>query len=863
MTSPFKKVKAPTAAPKDPEELFAELKKNEHAPSLWLHQGDVLRSYSKSHVNHPDVLLELPTGTGKTLLGLLIGEWRRRALNEPVLFLCPTRQLAKQVANAALEKHNIEVVRFIGKKSEFARQDLTEYVTARKIAVATYSVIFNAKPGLEPPGFLILDDAHAAETYVAGAWSLSIERKKFEDTFSAVVELFRGILPSSFQSRLEHAAVTDHALNFELVSSEDFAAREKEFTEILDARLNPDGDKDTFFRWQMIKNHLQACNLFLSPTGLLLRPMIAPTWDSQHFASPKQRLYMSATAGISGDIERMFGRSGIARIGTPAMFKQRAVGRRLFLFPDAAMKTDVILPWAASLPSKYGRAAYLARDGERAATMMKLLTKRGVTVFDAEDIEDDLSPFTESNTAALVATARFDGIDLPGDTCRMLVVYGRPDAVNLQERFFLARLGMKDILRDRMLTRFTQAVGRCTRGQADYAVIVPLGRSLFDFCAKTETQAYLHPELAAEIKFGIEQMPQNEAALDAMIAAFLQQGEEWADADEGIKAIRDVHKQVQETNVSKFLATTAAKEVNFVRALWAGQESKAAEIAREICDSVMIPDLAPFRAWWAYQAASRYAALVTQNVENAEPFRDRYRAIALSASGTSSWYGRVIPVPAKKLAAAKTAMDPLIAKNLAKFFDSVGTRGPKFEEYLALTEAYLGAEAHGSFEQGLQRLGTLLGWDTERPGGDADPDSVWRLPPEMVVGLEAKSEESEGNGLSKKTLNQAHGHYAWLEHKGAPREKSRVVVVSPRMSIHKLALPHVKDLWHITPTEMMEFFASVTGTLRVVRSQIVDAKAEETPALIEKTLFEEGFSAQEMLAKLFARRVEDLPTSED
>jgi hypothetical protein len=39
----------------------------------------------------------LPTGSGKTLVGLLIGEWLRRKNKERVVFLCPTRQLVNQV----------------------------------------------------------------------------------------------------------------------------------------------------------------------------------------------------------------------------------------------------------------------------------------------------------------------------------------------------------------------------------------------------------------------------------------------------------------------------------------------------------------------------------------------------------------------------------------------------------------------------------------------------------------------------------------------------------------------------------------------------------------------------------------------
>src|SRR5438309_8760150 len=84
------------------ELLFDDLSKAPGAPvALWAHQADVLRAYDKLHLATPDVALELPTGAGKTLPGLLVAEWRRRKYSGRVLYACPTQQLALQTADAA------------------------------------------------------------------------------------------------------------------------------------------------------------------------------------------------------------------------------------------------------------------------------------------------------------------------------------------------------------------------------------------------------------------------------------------------------------------------------------------------------------------------------------------------------------------------------------------------------------------------------------------------------------------------------------------------------------------------------------------------------------------------------------------
>ena len=55
--------------PADPESLFRSLsQRSPHVQHLWSQQADVLRSWHSTHVDTRDLALELPTGTGKTLV---------------------------------------------------------------------------------------------------------------------------------------------------------------------------------------------------------------------------------------------------------------------------------------------------------------------------------------------------------------------------------------------------------------------------------------------------------------------------------------------------------------------------------------------------------------------------------------------------------------------------------------------------------------------------------------------------------------------------------------------------------------------------------------------------------------------------
>ncbi len=61
----------------------------------------MMQLYSSTAANFKDVALQLPTGSGKTLVGLLIGEWRRRKFKDKVVYLCPNKQLVHQAVSQA------------------------------------------------------------------------------------------------------------------------------------------------------------------------------------------------------------------------------------------------------------------------------------------------------------------------------------------------------------------------------------------------------------------------------------------------------------------------------------------------------------------------------------------------------------------------------------------------------------------------------------------------------------------------------------------------------------------------------------------------------------------------------------------
>jgi Type III restriction enzyme, res subunit len=219
------------------------------------HQGQILRTYAKTAVRSPDVGLQLPTGSGKTLVGLLIAEWRRRKFGERALYLCPTKQLVNQVAEEARTKYGMDVDAFTGSKKAYDPGAKARYQNADGVAITTYSSLFNAAPFFREPHLVIVDDAHTAENYIAQMWTLRVQR--FDDDqaalFYAIAGVLKSVLPSHFHARLigEQSSFADK-LWVDKLPTPDLIDLSPDLIEVLDHHVT---GTDLQFAWRNLRVH--------------------------------------------------------------------------------------------------------------------------------------------------------------------------------------------------------------------------------------------------------------------------------------------------------------------------------------------------------------------------------------------------------------------------------------------------------------------------------------------------------------------------------------------------------------------------------------------------------------------------------
>jgi Rad3-related DNA helicase len=463
-----------------PEEMFRDIKNRKVLGAL-PHQAAIWREYCKKEfIDSSDIALQLPTGSGKTLVGLGIAEWRRRRFKERVVYLCSTTQLVNQVVEQSHIKYGIRANAFTGSRRDYSPTSKAEYASAEAISVTNYNALFNTNPFFDDADIIILDDAHAAENYISKYWSLLIERfntkNKHDILFKVLISALRDVITSEQYSRLVSQSPDFRDSQWvEKIPTPYFYSKISELIAIFDEHTK---DNSLQYPWSIIRDHLFACQMYTSVSGILVRPVIPPTRMHPPFAKAKQRIYMSATLGEGGELERIAGVEKITRLAVEGWDKQ-GIGRRFFFFPQASLNEEAANNLSIEMIKKIDRALVLVPDDDAASQLKtKIAKETGYKIFDATQIEKSKQPFMAESKAVAVVANRYDGIDLPDDECRLLIVSRIQRATNLQEKFLVTRMPAGILFTDRILTRIVQAVGRCTRSDTDYAAVVILGEEL-------------------------------------------------------------------------------------------------------------------------------------------------------------------------------------------------------------------------------------------------------------------------------------------------------------------------------------------------------------------------------------------------
>ncbi len=764
-----------TPSPINPIKIFETL------PSLSGTFNDLWRGQDKAlaewHANRDkqDVLVSLNTGAGKTIVGLLIAQSLVNEGLSNVLYLCSTIDLVRQTSEEAKRigmEHTTRVRR------EFSNE---LFETGKSFCITTYAALFNGHSALRNkffPQAIIFDDAHVAETLLRGAFTLRIDVRDDEELFGEIVELFRphfqqlGIA-GRFRDSLD---LSQHSTSF--VTPAGLYQRSARLLEILLRHGIKTNDELKYpFAW--LEDHLDACAAIFTRGVFELAPPFLPSLSLDIFQQKIRRVYLSATLESQTDFIRAFGRLPEVTI-TPS--NDAGNGERLII-NGRNIKGGFGRKFATKLV-KTQKAVIAIPDYERAKNWSGLAEPPK-----PENFSEKLDAFRKAKDGAFMLVSRVDGIDLPHDTCRVMIMEGLPSGTFLIERYQWEFLRMNKVHAVRIANRLAQLFGRINRGRNDYGAFLIEGDDLNKWLGNDRNLALLPPLLQKQVLIGRE--VQSEFSIDKpdqaieLIERVLDRDQGWLDYYQREVKLAELDKDqlARHKAAEPFMVTAALSEAKYGAAMWNDDPATARRELEKTVDTTALHDtpLGGWHAVWLGAAFEREgdkdAALIA--------YGHAMRRLGGGMTLPRPIGGRVEKAKAPDLNAFGRSLRDLLSYS----------HGNKFEAEMAKLRNTLALIDHGDPKQaeaGVRALGELLGFTATRPDNDegTGPDVLWRDDAQpRQFGFELKTDKQTPATYYKKDISQAHDHLEWMQQSHSEHAVLGLALVGPEGRAHPKANP--------------------------------------------------------------------------
>ena len=778
------------------------------------------------------VALELPTGSGKTLVGLLIGEYRRRKNKEKILFLCPTNQLVHQVVEQANLKYGLKAIAFCGKQKDYSPKDKSSFLMSEALGVTTYSSFFALNSFFKDVDVLIMDDVHSCEDYIISNWTIQIDSET--TIFTEIAELLKNCISEvDYKYLLEEEYLPDVASWCNMLPMPLALNKLDELQLILQHGI--ESGTSNFYAYSRISENLQECNIYIANRKILIRPWIAPTMSFKAFADAKQRILMSATLGRSGELERITGIEKICRLPIVNDWDKKGLGRKFFTFPDLSLGEDEQGEVVMALQNLCKKSVFLVPDSQSAKAIKGFYTEHisSAKIFEAKDIEESKQSFVDYPEGTAILANRFDGIDFSDDASRLLFIWNLPKTTNLQERFLITRMGASKLYAERIRTRIIQAVGRCSRNPSDFSIVCVIGDSIQNDLTKQEKIKQFPPELRAEIQFGLENSVDYSTVKDVIEQArdFLDRNENWQEAEEYIVDLRNAYwDEIDEVEkqVNDKLQKSAVLELKFQYSLWKKDYKAAFGFACDIIGVLNAPALSGYKCFWNYMAGCMAFYLFQQGQSEYRTSGVQYLEEALKENISIRWLSglseKLFCAENKDIEENDFFFD--CVERLENVFTSLPT-AQKLEKRIKKILDDLNSLDGKVFERGHKELGELLGYISHNPSSTGAPDPYWIINENNVVVSEDKiyDEEEQIKSIPISDVSEAGRHCVWiLEHEKRILKDANIytVLITNSTSIEDDARIYADNLYYVYRKDYVSWAVKALTVIRRVWNTYTD-----------------------------------------
>ena len=462
----------------------------------------------------------------------------------------------------------------------------------------------------------------------------------------------------------------------------------------------------------------------------------------------------------------------------------------------------------------------------------KFWTEAGAVLAQDKDVDTALEKLRTNNANYFVFAQRFDGVDLPDDACRILVIDGVPSGDRIIDQVDAYRQKENPAYEVRTVNKFEQALGRAVRSSADYAAVLLIGPDIAAFIGRKNVAALLEDRTRLQINLGRElasKAGQGGKPLADIIAemtnALLSRNEGWKEAHR--TRVKSQGKRPRANELTEYeMAALAMREA------WNMAKAKNFQSAvtrlREAANALQNP---------IQQAEILYWIATYLNQFDAAQASEAYKAVFVK----NTKFPRPEQVADRKF--TRLTDQAVAVYQIFSLYASANAALARVDEVKAMLSFGNTAE---TVERGLLELGELLGATSSRPEKETGrgPDVLW-LFDDCGACIEAKSEKQAP--IHKTDAAQLLLSVQWCNEQITAGTRAPVPVFATNVT----AADRAEDIT-FEPRVLLE--ASLMDLIdrlrKVVISLTYDGPLFTDPATVGKKLAEQGVNGAAIIGKL-------------
>ncbi len=768
--------------PIEPREIFMALpqkdKQYEYPRDV---QSEVWKKWFAVR-NDKNCIIKMNTGSGKTVVGLMI---LQSCLNEgkgPAVYIVPDHYLEAQVCE---EARKLGILAVTDRDGYLYTENKAILVTTIHSLINGRSVFGMRQIGNYPIGSVLLDDVHACLDTITTQFSIRIPASHalYKELVKLFAEQWFQYNSASFINIINNCDPSKSAL----IPFWMWQEKQTEIYSLLSKyNTNQEENHCIFFSLPLLDQSLSTCDCFVTAHGIEIIPDGISISKIKSFVNADRRIFMSATLSDDSVFVSAIGlhKDEIRSIISPD--NANDIGDRLILFPrhlNNEITDDDIKRKVISISNNYN-VAVIVPSFEKA----KFWDPQGNRTVAKDNIEDAVAVLKRQHVGIVVFVNRYDGIDLPDDACRLLVIDGLPPLKNEKDRYIQSVDPNSDILRREQIQTIEQGMGRGVRSNGDSCCIVLMGDNLADvllrnngigfFSNATREQYNLSKELWGLLK---QENPKPNVDDVFELAGFsLNREIEWIQKSK--ERLSSVTYSTEPQFDSNAISLRKAYDLMMI-----SQQQRAIEVL----DRAVGQETKNETKGYLLQIEAKYTNFI-----------DRTRAQQILLVAREKNIGVLAPISGIRYDRAINNVSQ--AKAICKYISEMNFTPNDYVLHVnAMISGLVFSPDANGFENALQKSGELIGFVSTRPDKETNgegPDNLWAIGNNQYLVIECKSAATVET-ISKDYCNQLGGSIRWFANQYGETCSSVPIIVHKATRIDKraTAVPNMKV---ITPENL-------------------------------------------------------------